>query len=343
MPGRVRPGSDPHLLASLRGWFSKNILLKVIALVLGLFLWFHAVTDQAHQLDYPVPLEIVVSDTTLVIVNEPPSEVSIIFAGTGKELLKLWWKKPFFVKEVEGSDVGVRDLSLDVSSLSMPSDINLIPLGVKSPAELHLALDRLIERELTIVSRLRIVPDEGYVLAGGVSIDPPTVLLSGARGELSNVDSIMTVEGVVDGVKDSFDISLPLDLSGMRTVAPSVKKVTLSGKVEKFVEIELGEIPITIRGRLRDEFSVLPGNIELAVIGPISLIQVLNKNEIDVYIEINDPPVGETYYSPMIELPDGIELLSEQPKLFKAVPAEDANGLPPEDPTRPPDHDPDVL
>ncbi len=304
--------------------------MKLISLALGLFLWFHAVTDQAHQMDYPIPLELVVSDTTLIIVNEPPSEVNILFAGSGKELLKLWWKQPFFVKEIEGGEVGVRNLSLDVSSLSMPADLNLIPLGIKSPTDLYVTLDRLIEKEVRITSRLKIRPREEYVIVGGVSIEPPTVTLSGAKGMLSGLDSIKTVESFIEEVADSFSTTVKLDFSELRTVTSKVTEVTISGRVEKYVEFELGEIPIRLKGRLRHEFLVSPDLIQIVVIGPVSLIQTLRKEEVDVYIEINDPPVGETYYSPMIELPEGIELLSEQPKLFKAVPIDETGGKPTE-------------
>lgn len=304
--------------------------MKLISLALGLFLWFHAVTDQAHQMDYPIPLELVVSDTTLIIVNEPPSEVNILFAGTGKELLKLWWKQPFFVKEIEGGEVGVRNLSLDVSSLSMPADLNLIPLGIKSPTDLYVTLDRLIEKEVRVTSRLKIRPREEYVIVGDVSIEPPTVTLSGAKGMLSGLDSIKTVESFIEEVADSFFTTVKLDFSELRTVTSKVTEVTISGRVEKYVEFELGEIPIRLKGRLRHEFLVSPDLIQIVVIGPVSLIQTLRKEEVDVYIEINDPPVGETYYSPMIELPEGIELLSEQPKLFKAVPIDETGGKPTE-------------
>jgi YbbR domain-containing protein len=327
-------GPDPPLFASLKGWFSRNVLLKVTSLAIGLFLWFNAVTDQAHQMDYPVPLEIVVSDTTLIIVNDPVSDVNIIFAGTGKELLKLWWKKPFFIKEVEGGEVGVRNLNLDVSSLSIPTDLNLIPLGIKSPTSLHVTLDKLVEKEVRVCSRLKVQPKEEYVILGDVLIDPPTVVLTGARGELSDLDSVKTVESLLNGVEDSFSTTLQLDLSSMRTVTTEVQEVTISGRVEQYVEIELEGIPITLRGRLKKRFSVQPDMIQLVVIGPISLIQSLRKEEVDVYIEINDPPVGETYYSPMIELPEGIDLLSEQPKLFKAVPVDEANNNSPENLTR---------
>ena len=329
--------SGKYLLALLKGWFSRNIVLKVISLLLGSFLWFHAVTDQAHQISYPIPLELVVSDTTLIIVNDPPKEVDIVFAGTGKELLKLWWRRPVFVKEIEGGEVGVRNLSLDVSSLSMPANLNLIPLGIKSPTDLHVALDRRVEKEVRVSSRLKVRPKEEYVIVGDVSIDPPTVVLRGASGVLSGIDSIATVAGTIEGVTDSFSTTVALDLSGLRTVTSEVSEVTISGRVEKYVEYELGEIPIRLKGRLRHEFTVSPDQIQIVVVGPVSLIQSLRREEVDVYIEINDPPVGETYYSPTIALPDGIELLSEQPKLFKAIPIDEAGGEPSENLTKLPD------
>jgi hypothetical protein len=327
-------GRDRAILSGLKGWFSRNIGLKLISLALGLFLWFHAVTDQSHQMEYPVPLQIVVADSSLMIVNDPPRKVDILFAGPGKELLKLWWKPPRFTKEVTATQAGVVDLSLDVSSLTLPPNVNIIPLGIRSPTSLHLALDRVIEKEVAVRSRLRVIPGEQYVVVGDIAVDPGAVTLKGARGELSGLDSVVTAEGVVEGVVDSFSTTLPLDLSGFRTVTSPVREVRLSGRVEKYVDIELGGIPISLRGRLRDRFVLQPAFIELVVVGPVSRIRSLRREEIEVFIEINDPPVGETYYSPMIELPDGIELLSEQPKLFKAVPVSDAGGNSVEDLTR---------
>ena len=157
------------------------------------------------------------------------------------------------------------------------------------------------------------------MIVGDVTVDPATVILSGAKGVLSGLDSIETVEDFIEGVTDSFSTTVALDLSNLRTVTSEVTEVTISGRIEQYVEFELGEIPIRLKGRLRREFTVTPDLIQIVVIGPVSLIQTLREEEVDVYIEINDPPIGKTYYSPMIELPDGIELLSEQPKLFKAI------------------------
>ncbi len=321
-------GSGQALLTSVKEWFSRNILLKTTSLVLGLFLWFHAITDQAHQMAYPVPLELVLSDSTLVIVNDLPPTIEVLFAGTGKELLKLWWYKPNYVKEIDIDEVGVKDINLDVSSLSMPAEVNLIPLGVKFPAALHVTLDRVVEKKVRVVSNLKVIPGEEYVVVGNVSVEPSSVTLKGARGELSGIDAVKTVGKTVEGVTDSFSTAVKLDLSNFRNVASEITEVTVSGRVEKYVEFELSEIPIRLRGRLKDKFVVQPGYIGLVIIGPVSRIQSLNKDEIDVYIEINDPPVGETYYSPMIDLPLGVELLSEQPKLFKAVPIDQANSTP---------------
>jgi len=325
---------EQAILVSIKGWFSRNILLKTTSLALGLFLWFHAITDQPHQMDYSVPLELVVSDSTLVVVNDLPPTVDVIFAGTGKELLKLWWYQPSYIKKVEISEVGVKDINLDISSLSMQADLNLIPLGVKYPAALHVTLDRVVEKKVRVVSRLKVIPGEEYVVVGDVTVEPATVSLRGARGELSSIDKVETVVNMVEGVTDSFSTVLELDFSGFKNVNSEITEVTLSGRVEKYVEFELAEIPINLRGRLKDRFVVQPGFIGLVIIGPISRIQSLNTDEIDVYIEINDPPVGETYYSPMIDLPFGIELLSEQPKLFKAIPVDEISYTPLESITR---------
>lgn len=320
--GRIG-GRDPAILSVLRGWASRNVGLKLISLALGLFLWFHAVTDQPHQVEYPVPLQVVLADTSLMIVNDPPTEVTILFAGPGKELLKLWWKPPRFVEEIPAGEVGVVDRPLDVSALSIPANVNVIPLGIRSPSSLHFAVDRVVEKEVAVRSNLRVIPGDEYVVVGGITVEPAVVTLRGARGELSSLDTVRTVAGTVEGVVDSFTTTLPLDLSGFRTITAAVREVTLSGRVEEYVDIELGGIPVSLKGRLRDRFVLQPAFIELVVVGPVSRIRSLRREEVEVFIEINDPPVGETYYSPMIELPEGVELLSEQPKLFKAVPVDD--------------------
>lgn len=326
-------GRQVPLLTPIKGWFSRNIVLKIISLLLGLFLWLHAVTDQSHQMDYSIPLELSLSDTSLIIVNKPPSIVNVIFAGTGKELLKLWWKHPVCVKEIEDGEAGVLNLNLDVSSLSMPTGLHLIPLGIKSPATLHVVLDKRISKEVRVVSRLKVIPAEGHVLVGEVKVHPETVVLTGARGELKDIAKVQTIESVEEGVTDSFTTTLPIDLSGLNTVTSGTQEVTLTGKVEKYVEIEVGEIPVGLKGRLKEKFVLQPKSIELVLIGPVSLMQELKKEELKVYIEINDPPIGETYYSPTIRLPDGIKLLSEQPKLFKAIPVDEAGNETPEDVT----------
>ncbi|MFQ6103579.1 MAG: YbbR-like domain-containing protein [Candidatus Glassbacteria bacterium] len=312
------PGIPHLILRQLKEWFSKNILLKIAALALAVFLWFNAATNRIQQEEYSVPISIVIEDTSLVDFTQDYGRARILFEGQGKEFLKLLWNKPrfeFAIDEKKPKKVKIRPSPGDVI---IPEGISLRPLAVLEPEAIEVELDWLVEKTIPVLPVFEMA-EEGFIQKGKITADPTEINVRGARKEIKGLKSVPTELIELPSTAGNFEVIARIDLSKFQTLTTYQETVKIRGEIERIIERKLEDIPVEITGMLRKDYRANPETINILVTGRESRIASLTPKEIKAVLEINTPPSGETYYSPKIVLPENVELISEQPKLFQAV------------------------
>ncbi len=318
---RIGAGDPRSLSIHIKGWFSKNILLKIASLSLAVFLWFYSATSRVQQEEYLVPISVVVEDTSLVDLRRDHGNASILFEGQGKEFLKLLWKKPHFEFTVDEKKPREIEIPLSALDLVIPEGVHLRPVSILEPQSITVEIDWLTERSVPVLPMVERT-DEGYVQHGNVRVEPDEVVVRGARKELRGLKHIPTELVELPSTSGVYEIVAALDTEQFQTLVPSVDSVRITGSIERVIERKLEDIPVEVAGLLSDEYRAVPATIDIIVTGMESKVSGLTPDQVQAMLEINNPPTGETYYSPKIVLPEDVELISEQPKLFQAV-AED--------------------
>lgn len=318
---RIGAGDPRSFSAQIKGWFSKNILLKIAALSLAIFLWFYSATSRVQQEEYLVPISVVVEDTSLVDLRRDHGNASILFEGQGKEFLKLLWKKPRFEFTIDEKKPREIEIQLAAQDLVIPEGVHLRPVSILEPQSITVEIDWLTERSVPILPMIELT-EEGFVQSGNVTVEPAEVMVRGARKELRGLKHVPTEPVELPSTSGEYEIVAALDTRQFQTLVPAVDSVLIKGSIQRVIERKLENIPVEVTGLLREEYRAVPPTIDIIVTGMETKIAGLTQDQIQAMLEINSPPSGETYYSPKIVLPDDVELISEQPKLFQAI-AED--------------------
>jgi hypothetical protein len=318
---KLGPGTRHTAYKQIKGWFSKNILLKIAAIALAAFLWFHSATNRIQQEEYSVPITVVLEDTSLVDINREYGSATVLLEGQGKEFIKLLWQKPRLVFALTEKKPRKFELSITPQDMIIPEGVLLRPIAVLGPQSVEVELDWLTEKIVSVLPMVKLA-DEGFIQKGKVTVEPAEVKLRGARKELKGLKSIPTVLVELPTASGEFELAANLDLGGFSTVLTVDEVVLIKGEIERLIERKMEEIPVEITGNMRKDYRARPETINIIVTGMESRVASLSQQEVRVLLEINSPPSGETYYSPKIVLPESIELISEQPKLFQAVPAD---------------------
>ncbi len=185
---------------------------KLVALTVALVLWFNVKTDRPAEVRYPVPLEIVPESDEETILRGQPESVNVLFAGTGKDLLRLGDQRFRVRKVLAPGKPGPRRVILDAASVSQTGNLDVRPISVE-PSVITLTVDRVGSKRVPLRSLSVLEAAEGYELQGRVRFDPPEVTLIGARTFLAEIDTIAVdltqFRGRRESIREAIAVRLP--------------------------------------------------------------------------------------------------------------------------------------
>lgn len=219
--------------AQLRDLFTQNLGYKVVALLLGLLLWFDVTSDETAVIEYPVPLSIAVEGRDMIITNDVPHEVDVRFSGSGKELLRLDKDELAIRKEVRGGESDTVLVDLSPQDVQRPGDLNVVPTAVV-PSRVTVVTDRFIERTVPLEPVGAPETEDGYQIVN-LQVDPRRVTVRGVTAEVRRIGSLALDLSQISADPGAFDerlqIAVPESLRSVRVTPDSVR---IRGRVTPF-------------------------------------------------------------------------------------------------------------
>ncbi len=144
----------------------------------------------------------------------------------------------------------------------------------------------------------------GYRLTN-ITVSPPAITVFSSDPRLVNdlPGFVETSPLILTGVKDDFDIRLPLDLPtgisvvGEQTVLVQVSVATIEGSVT------LSNIKVEVTG-LREGLAgrTSPETVDVILSGPLPILETLKPENLRVYVEMTEQRIGTYQRAPKIEL-----------------------------------------
>ncbi len=144
----------------------------------------------------------------------------------------------------------------------------------------------------------------GYRLTN-ITVSPPAVTVFSTDPKLvSDLPGFVETDPLIlSGVKDDFDIRLPLSLPagisvvGEQTVLVQVSVATIEGSVTlSNIKVEVTGLPVGLAGRTS------PETVDVILSGPLPILETLKPENLRVYIDMTDQRLGTYQRSPKIEL-----------------------------------------
>lgn len=225
------------LASSVRGFFTRNLGYKLIALLLALMLWFDVTTDETTVIDYPVPLRIAVEGRDMIITSEVPGEVDVSFSGTGRDLMDLDKDELLIQKEVEGGENDTTRVSLAPTDVQWPATLNVTPVAVR-PSQVTVVTDRFVEKNVPMEPIGE--PDVG----GGrqvvdLQVEPRRVQVRGVTAEVDPIGSLgLDLRQIRADQPGAFDQRLEIAVpESLKTVTVSPDSVRIRGRVVDVQEL----------------------------------------------------------------------------------------------------------
>ncbi|MBB5348822.1 hypothetical protein JWG42_07475 [Desulfoprunum benzoelyticum] len=267
------PRSWQRLLS--RSWF-----LKGLSLCMAVMLWYFVGGKDTVDKIVMVPIEIINLPRDLVISSQFKKEMEVTVSGPSSQIHRL--SNQAVTRQIDLSTAGPGTMVIENSPDSIP-----VPRGIKvlrvQPASLILSLDKLVQKHFTVIPSVNGKVATGHVLKG-LKMNPEVITITGPETLLNQVDQLHTADINVDGISESQQRQVPLNLNpalvdligntlvtadirigqetvekkirnievlatvdgDRRTVAPSV--VTITARIPKTM--------LTGNGNLKENFSV---------------------------------------------------------------------------------------
>ncbi len=297
----------------------KNIHIVIISLFFSFLLWGSISLSKDYYITIDVPLKIVNFPEGYSSGTKLPEKISAKIRGNGWKLVgvNLGSESEYVVSA--GNDTGRKYINLH-NYLSenqwLSSDMEVIDL---SPDTLTLYIEKLRDKKVKIEPVLDLKFKPGYGLAEDIQMFPESTYVSGPTSYIRKINVVPTekIELVDLDSKVIEQVGLK-DITGM---SYSVNKVTLSFDVQKIVDKNFDNLPVSVIDIPGDrEVVLLPNRISVNIRGGINILGKLNENEIKAYVYYRDvvlDTVGSV--APHIEIPSNTSLIFTKPERLRYI------------------------
>jgi len=253
----------------------ENFWLKVIAVVMGFFVWLHVATEKTydHQLKLPVT-EVALKDS-LTLSIAPPDSLLVEVSASGKQLLRKKWRERGLRINASQYKAGRYAVifSAENTSLAGPSgDISLDEIMFPRQTELH--IDNLAAVSLPVTANIDAAPDDGFAVYRIYVAEPETVELSGPKSTLGRFKTIYTEKKRLSALRNSIGYSVKPD-----SVTVKVDVVPVKTRTYENLSVVVYNSPPGL------EVVTDPRTVQIELTGPPEDIDLLNRNAITVSVD----------------------------------------------------------
>jgi YbbR domain-containing protein len=167
-----------------------HLMLKVAALLLALMLWLVVSAREPTAEVIPVRFEPLLEGSLTLVGPVPPMRALVI--GEGRDLLKLYSTPPVVRRVINASVTDTFTLELQPSDVDIPVNVDAIVRDIQ-PRSVKLSFAPMSRRLVPIRSQLRLTPSGTVASLGVVHFEPDSVVITGPRRAVAQVDSIPTI------------------------------------------------------------------------------------------------------------------------------------------------------
>lgn len=296
----------------LRAGLVENWPIKLTALVLAGILWAAVAAQEPTTQLVPVRLTVTPPEGRSV-TGGLPEEVQALYAGTARELIKLYARRPAIHKTLPDSISG-STFTLDLSIADLPSveGAAVKPQQIE-PRSIVVQLDDVVRRSVPVAAPVQIIPDSGFRIFGGTAITPPYLTIQGPQEQVEAIDTLYTVPLVLRDVRAPVRRQVPIDTTSLAgiLIAPRAE-VTLTADVGELGDLVIEGVPVVVESDRQDGWTVDPAIVTVTVHGRRRRLTGLTRDSVGVTVYVSGEP-AEARLPLRVMPPQGIAVVRITP------------------------------
>jgi len=267
--------------------------IRVGALLLACFLWFHAVTEHTYTREVDVrlivenpPLVDRPSNRSVIIANRVPDRVLVQIKGPGKDIL-LVEEEDFVLRLRTEGEVGSRRIyRLRPDQIEKrDSELDVEVEEIVSPSELEVRFDLRVERKLPVALNVDVRVAPAHVLVGSLSVKPSRVSIVGPRNTVDTMEYIATDTLRLKDVRDDVDERVSLSTGGDNLWVLGQRSVRVQADVQILADNDMAGVPVAVRNAGGRRLRADPEFVTVKVRGGVDVVSNLDPQvDLDLYV-----------------------------------------------------------
>jgi YbbR domain-containing protein len=287
---------------------SADIGLRVLAVALAIGLWIFVNTAERGSVEsLTIPINYSLLPQGMVIVNHPPSQVTIEVTGP-RSLLSLLDPTRLALKiDLGNIAAGQSDYKIYPAMFNVGRNTSVTSI---SPDQLPLDIDRLVTRDVPVHLAVQNGVAPGYTISS-VDIVPPSVTVVGPSRYVDSLTSVSTepfdLKGLMTNTDRSVDIEAPDPSLGLSTGHVEAKvnvAEAITDREFRAVEVEVKDSDFKYR--------VEPKQATLTIRGPAVKLAGLAPKGL-AFVDANGLEPGSHELPLQVTLPTGMQLVRSSP------------------------------
>lgn len=265
---------------SLRGQVFSNWPIKLTALVLAAILWAAVAAQEETTQLVAVELDVQLPEGRALTSDPPP--VQALYAGTARELFKLYAQPPMIRKTLPDTITGSQyTMELMLGELVAPDGATVRAQRIE-PRFMTVQLDDMVEKVVQVIEQVTIQPDSGYQVFRPLTMTPERVTIRGPQALVESIDSVFTVPLELEQIREPVQRDIPIDTSALGTVGLSPTSVRISVDIGALSERVLMGVPVTVRSERPGQWVSDPSAVLVTVRGRTTRLNALTRDSVQV-------------------------------------------------------------
>ena len=259
-------------LFSAKKWqriWSKEWVLKFISLLLATLLWSFVGGEDIVDKNVMVPIEIINLPRDLVISNQFKKEIEVTLSGPRSAIQEMANKAVSRQINLSNATPGTNVVENDNTSIAVPRGVTVLRI---QPTSIILSLDKLIQKEFPVTPVTSGDVAAGFVMEKLV-MNPNVINITGPETILSQAEELMTEIIDINGLNESKNYQVPLDLEPSFVELIGQTSVTAEITVKpKMVEKKISKVNVDafLAGERRE---VAPTTADVILRIPVLLLR----------------------------------------------------------------------
>jgi YbbR domain-containing protein len=268
--------------------------IKIGAILLACFLWFHAVTEHSYTREISVrlivedpPLDAAAANQPVIVANRVPEDVNVLVTGRGKDLLQLE-KDDFVLRlQTEGKIASRRTYRLQLNQIEQRNaELNVQLEEIIAPTDVEIQFDRRVEKDLLVVPNINLQIAPAHVQVGSLLAEPRFVRIVGPESIVKTMTTIATDSLVLVDVREDVDrvVTLRQPAEKLWTLEPSTVRVRAD--VQILADNDIANVPVKIYNAGERPLRADPEYVTVKVRGGVDVVSSLDpQTDLRLYVD----------------------------------------------------------